>query len=54
MENKYNSVEEFEDLFSQTNNMKMYFDLVNWKYYREHLDEEIEITKSVVKKSLKD
>ena len=47
MENKYNSIEELEKLFDETNNMKMLVDLNNWKYFKNHLDEEIETSKSI-------
>ena len=48
MEKTYNSINELEKLFERTNNMKMYVDLQNWKYYKDNLDEEIEITESLV------
>ncbi|MBQ2636314.1 MAG: MarR family transcriptional regulator [Methanobrevibacter sp.] len=52
MEKTYNSINELEKLFERTNNMKMYVDLQNWKYYKDHLDEEIEITESLVTNKL--
>lgn len=51
MEKTYNSIDELEKLFANTNNMKYYVDLENWKYYSNHLDEEIELSQSVFKKS---
>ena len=33
-------------------NMKMYVDLENWRYYRDNLDEEIELTESLVTNKL--
>lgn len=48
MEKTYNSINELKKLFERTNNMKMYVDLQNWKYYKDNLDEEIEITESLV------
>jgi hypothetical protein len=44
----YNSINQLEKLFERTNNMKMYVDLENWKYYKNNLNEEIEITESLV------
>lgn len=52
MEKTYNSINELEKLFERTNNMKMYVDLQNWKYYKDNLDEEIEITESLVTNKL--
>ena len=46
MENKYNSVTDLEKLFKKTNNMKMYVDLKNWKYFKDNPEEEIEISES--------
>ena len=37
MEETYKSLSELEKLFKRTNNMKMYVDLENWKYYKENL-----------------
>ena len=37
-----------EKLFKRTNNMKMYVDLENWKYYKQNPDEMIETTESLV------
>lgn len=48
MEETYNSISELEKLFKRTNNMKMYVDLENWRYYKDNLDEEIELTESLV------
>ena len=48
MKREYNSIDDLEELVSNTNDMKMYVDLRNWKYYRNHLDEEIEITQTVI------
>ena len=33
MEKTYHSISELEKTFKRTNNMKMYVDLENWKYY---------------------
>ena len=52
MEETYNSISELEKLFERTNNMKMYVDLENWRYYRDNLDEEIELTESLVTNKL--
>ena len=52
MESTYKSINELEKLFERTNNMKMYVDLENWNYYRNHLDEEIEISESLVTNKL--
>ena len=46
MENKYKSVSDLEKLFKKTNNMKMYVDLKNWKYFKDNPEEEIEISES--------
>ena len=46
MENKYKSVTDLEKLFKKTNNMKMYVDLKNWKYFKDNPEEEIEISES--------
>lgn len=46
MEEKYNSIEELEKLFNKSNNMKMYVDLENWRYFKEHPDETIETKES--------
>ena len=48
MEETYNSISELEKSFKRTNNMKMYVDLENWRYYKDNLDEEIELTESLV------
>lgn len=47
MEDTYKSINELEKLFKRTNNMKMYVDLENWKYYKNNLDETIEISESL-------
>ena len=52
MEETYNSISELEKLFKRTNNMKMYVDLENWRYYKDNLDEEIELTESLVTNKL--
>ena len=52
MEETYNSLNELEKLFERTNNMKMYVDLENWKYYKENPNEMIEITESLVTNKL--
>ncbi|WP_407391836.1 winged helix-turn-helix transcriptional regulator [Methanobrevibacter sp.] len=52
MEETYNSINELEKLFKRTNNMKMYVDLENWKYYKDNPDEEIEISESLVTNKL--
>jgi len=51
MELTYKSISELEKLFKMTNNMKMYVDLENWKYYKENPDETIEITESLFTES---
>ena len=48
MKDKYGSIENLEDLFQKSNNMKMYVDLRNWRYYETHLNEEIETSESIV------
>lgn len=48
MEETYKSITELEKLFNRTNNMKFYVDLENWKYYKNHLDEEIELSESLI------
>lgn len=48
MKEKYGSINNLNELFKKTNNMKMHVDLRNWKYYETHLDEEIETTESIV------
>ena len=48
MENKYGSIDHLDKLFKESNNMKMYVDLRNWKYYENHLEEEIETTESII------
>ena len=52
MEETYKSLNELEKLFERTNNMKMYVDLENWKYYKENPNEMIEITESLVTNKL--
>ena len=52
MELTYKSISELEKTFKRTNNMKMYVDLENWKYYKENPDEMIEITESLVTNKL--
>ena len=47
MEKTYHSISELEKTFKRTNNMKMYVDLENWKYYANHLDETIELSESL-------
>ena len=47
MEMTYKSLEELEKTFSRTNNMKMYVDLQNWKYYLHNPDEVIKTSESV-------
>ena len=44
MEKTYKSISELEKTFKRTNNIKMYVDLENWKYYVNHLDEKIELS----------
>ena len=48
MEETYKSINQLEKLFKRTNNTKMYVDLENWKYYKDNLDETIEITESLI------
>lgn len=48
MERTYNSITELEKTFKRTNNMKMYVDLENWRYYNNHLDETIELSESLI------
>ena len=48
MEKTYHSISELEKTFKRTNNMKMYVDLENWKYYANHLDETIELSESLI------
>ncbi|MBQ2654235.1 MAG: MarR family transcriptional regulator [Methanobrevibacter sp.] len=52
MEETYKSINELEKLFERTNNMKMYVDLQNWKYYKDNLDETIETTESLITNKL--
>ena len=52
MEETYKSLSELEKLFKRTNNMKMYVDLENWKYYSQNPDEMIETTESLVTNKL--
>ena len=52
MEDTYKSITELEKLFKRTNNMKMYVDLENWRYYSQNPDETIEITESLVTNKL--
>ena len=52
MELTYKSISELEKTFKRTNNMKMYVDLENWKYYIENPDEMIEITESLITDNL--
>jgi len=52
MEETYKSISELEKLFERTNNMKMYVDLENWKYYKDNLNEKIELTESLVTNKL--
>ena len=52
MEETYKSLSELEKLFKRTNNMKMYVDLENWKYYNQNPDEMIETTESLVTNKL--
>ena len=47
MEMTYKSIEELEKTFSRTNNMKMYVDLQNWKYYLHNPDEVIKTSETV-------
>ena len=51
MKSKTNT-SELEKLFKRTNNMKMYVDLENWKYYNLNPDEMIETTESLVTNKL--
>lgn len=52
MEETYKSINELEKLFERTNNMKMYVDLQNWKYYKDNLDEIIETSESLITNKL--
>ena len=52
MEDTYKSINELEKLFKRTNNMKMFVDLENWRYYKENPDETIETTESLVTNKL--
>ena len=52
MENTYRSIEEAEKLFKRTNNMKVYVDLQNWKYYQHNLNETIKTSESLVTNKL--
>ena len=47
MKKTYKSISELEKMFKRTNNMKMYVDLENWKYYNQNPDEMIETTESL-------
>ena len=52
MQNTYKSIDEAEKLFNRTNNMKVYVDLQNWKYYQHNLDETIKTSESLVTNKL--
>ena len=52
MELTYKSISELEKLFKRTNNMKMYVDLENWRYYKKNPDEMIEVTESLITNKL--
>ncbi len=52
MEQTYKSIDELEKIYNRTNNMKMYVDLQNWKYYMHNLDETIKTTESLVTNKL--
>ena len=52
MELTYESISELEKLFKRTNNMKMYVDLENWRYYKKNPDEMIEVTESLITNKL--
>lgn len=52
MELTYKSISELEKLFKRTNNMKMYVDLENWRYYKNNPDEMIEVTESLITNKL--
>ena len=52
MELTYKSISELEILFKRTNNMKMYVDLENWRYYKNNPDEMIEVTESLITNKL--
>lgn len=43
LEGTYGSLKKLEKLYENNlNNLKLYADLDNWKYYQDHLDEELE------------
>ena len=42
MEKTYGSIKQLEKILQQTNNMLMYVDLENWKYYLKNPHEKIE------------
>ena len=52
MELTYKSISELEKTFKRTNDMKIYVDLENWKYYMDNPDEMIEITESLITNKL--
>ena len=53
LEETYGSLDRLERLYGRNpDNMKIYTDLDDWKYYQDHLDEVIEETKGIVTEKL--
>ena len=48
MEAKYGSIHKIKNAFEQTYNMKLLVDMENWEYYKDHLDETLELSESLV------
>ena len=52
MEKTYGSIKQLEKTLKQTNNMIMYVDLENWKYYLKNPDEKIERGRTIFTEDL--
>ena len=52
MEKTYGSLKELEKTFGRTNNMVMYVDLENWKYYLKNPNEKIERGRTIFTEDL--
>lgn len=48
MEEEYGSLQKLRIAYEKSGNMKLLVDMENWEYYREHPDETLELSESLV------
>lgn len=48
MEKEYGSLQKIRTAYEKTNNMKLLVDMENWMYYKEHPNETLELSESLI------